>query len=172
MYSSGMDNNGVSTLNTEPIEAEIPDSKPKPFIDRYFQLYCDQKQPFLETLSHSNGIVLVRLNPKFKDFIDCSEVSISFKVTEKLDRRKNTLSGKKKRNAQWLDHTSPLCILKYNDQTHKVNSPVRGKLLQINHKIDDGKNLKDFLLSKEGWLAILLPNKRESGKIFTHLKKS
>ena len=147
MYSSDMDNNGVSTLNTAPIETEIPESTPKPFIDRYFQLYCDEKQPFLQTLSHSNGIVLVRLNPKFKDFSDCSEISISFKVTEKLDRRKNTLSGKKKRNAQWLDHTSPLCILKYNDQTIKVNSPVRGKLLQINHKIDDMRYFKNSTLS-------------------------
>lgn len=59
-----------------------------------------------------------------------------FQVSEKLDRSKNMVSGKRKRGGQWVDQTAPLCIVTCEDgSTHTLFSGIRGKLVEMNDKL-------------------------------------
>ena len=153
-----------------------------PFVNRYFKCFRkehddasdqDKKSDFLEVLHHSNGLCLIRVNQESEFYQSTDTIKFNFQVTESLNRLTNKISGKRKRNAQWLDTNSTLFLL--NEEEIKVQSPIRGKLLGINKNLERlvnrGENLKEFLGKPEGFIATLLPNKKEQAVVMAGLSE-
>jgi len=152
----------------------------RPFTKRYYKWYVENtKNPenqFLQLLHHSNGIFILRINPENPKILKSKSINLNFQVTVNLNRLENKISGKRKRNAQWLDKNSTLCFMKLNFdhkddeeenfETIKLQSPVRGKLLQINEiyektSKDCDQDVRDLLTRDDGFIAIVMPNKNK-----------
>ena len=111
--------------------------------------FLPQKTTFQENhpVRHSNGLYLVRLNPSHEIFEKFEHIELSFQITEKTNRCDNKVSGKRKLNGQWIDQTGTLAILKCINKSKvegesdevrviKMMSPVKGKLFQVNKRLN------------------------------------
>jgi len=183
-----------------PITADIDSYDTRPFTERYFTTYTPSpsegkprnsdepeakktkfettmnlKKEMVQIQKHTNNLFLVRLNPDHGIFKENEIVEASYQVTEKLNRADNKLSGKKKRNAQWIDSESSIIILKTKKSASdtefeeiKIPACVRGKLFGINKCLTEG-NVKQKLMSPSGFLALVMPNKRELEVVMSRL---
>lgn len=109
---------------------------------------------------HSNRICMISLAPSHPLFDkNCIIDNISFKVTEKIDRSDNKISGKGKRGAQALQENSNLCIITCNNgDIWHIKCGINGKLIEVNEALLSDPNLLKKPPHEGGYLAIILPN--------------
>ncbi|XP_011312369.1 protein Simiate [Fopius arisanus] len=142
--------------------------------DRYFTPYykLNIQQPLDDICIriHSNRICMLTLAPSHPLLRNGVKIErISFKVTEKLDRAANKVSGKGKHGAQPLQESSNICII-YCDSGEKwsIKCCMMGKLIEVNETlVKDPQSIKEPP-HKGGYLAIILPNI----KIYEEMKKN
>ncbi|EDV19667.1 expressed hypothetical protein [Trichoplax adhaerens] len=136
------------------------------FVDRYFTpLYqLNVKGKALEDhliLQHSNRICIVAVAPSHAMF-QCRRkiTNVDFQVTSKLNRLDNKVSGKRKRGAQMVNETSPLCHITCDDGSkYTISSCVKGKLIEINELLIENPDLLAEKPCTEGFIAVILPRK-------------
>jgi len=77
-------------------------------------------------------------------------------VTEKLDRSNNRVSGKRKRGAQWLNPSSPLCLIYCSDGSqYTVYCGVRASLVEMNDRLLSNPDLLLRRYKTEGYVFAL-----------------
>jgi len=111
---------------------------------------------------HSNKVCVVTLAPSHPIVADKKTIKIvDFKVTEKLDRRNNRVTGKTKRGAQFLTYESPLCRVTCDDETvFVIRSCFNGRLLEINENLHDNPKLLVDKNESNGYVAIAIPTRK------------
>lgn len=109
---------------------------------------------------HTNRICILSLAPSHSIFQRNSQITkIDFRVSEKLDRTKNKVSGKGKHGAQPLQETSSICSISCADgETHVIKCCIIGKLVEVNESLATNPSLLREPPHKGGYLAIVLPN--------------
>lgn len=118
---------------------------------------------------HSNKICVVGLAPS-SNILKERISQVTFKVSDKLDRATNRVSGKSKHGAQPLQENSNLCVIKTaNDQTHSVKCCMVGKLVEVNEKLVENPELLRNPPHKSGYLAIVLLNLKMMDKMINSL---
>lgn len=133
--------------------------------ERYYeQKYCLEIPNICESVRqkvsfHSNRVCLISLAENHPLMSEDKEiVKVNFKISEKLDRLQNKVSGKSKRGAQKLRKDSILCYIECSDGTKcPVYSCIDGKLLEINDKLIVNPNLLKTKPDQDGYIALLLP---------------
>ncbi|XP_018407490.1 PREDICTED: protein Simiate [Cyphomyrmex costatus] len=132
--------------------------------DRYFTPYYKMDLQSLGNDTciwiHSNRICMLSLAPSHVILQDNKVIKkIDFKVSDKLDRSLNKVSGKSKHGAQPLQINSNICtILCLDGQTYVIKCCVVGKLVEVNEVLLKNPQLLKELPHKGGYLAIILPN--------------
>ncbi|XP_070566846.1 protein Abitram-like isoform X2 [Ptychodera flava] len=110
-------------------------------------------------LQHSNKVLVVTLakgHPIMKDKKVIK--SVSFQVTKNINRLDNKVSGKGKKGGQWVNETSPLCIITCDDNAEfTIYSCVNGKLVEVNENLLSRPQLLTEKPSTDGYIAIILP---------------
>lgn len=149
---------------------EVEFAEPYPTItDRYFTPYyrIDVRMPGDDVCVqvHSNRICMITLAPShviFEKPID----KVTFKVSDKLDRSLNKVSGKGKHGAQPLQVDSNICfVTSSDDKTIPIKCCMHGKLVEINEALLDNPELLRQPLHHGGYIAIVLPNLKFLDKI-------
>lgn len=110
---------------------------------------------------HSNRICLISLAPSHRIIKERKTIkSINFKVSEKLDRASNKVSGKSKHGAQPLQPSSTICSIECDDgdEVYSVKCNMTGKLMEVNHTLVKNPELLFQPPHTGGYLAIALPN--------------
>lgn len=153
------DYNVIEMLEEIPLEQELPS-----VTERYFTPhYCVDVQKPMDDICiqiHSNRICMLTLAPSHPLVQEnCKIDKISFKVTDKVDRSVNKISGKGKHGAQALQQNSNICIVTCADGTiWQIKCCMNGKLIEVN----EGLLIDPSLLKKQphdgGYIAIILPN--------------
>lgn len=125
----------------------------------------------IKILFHSNKLCVVTLSPNHPALSSDSRITdINFQVTEKCNRFKNTVSGKRKRGAQWLNPESPLCLVTTNDGTvHVIRSGIRGNLIEVNDRLRHSPELLTTMPETEGYIAIVMIKINEAKQIMDGL---
>jgi len=126
----------------------------------------------IQILRHSNRVCLITLAPTHPVIAQKLKVSsVSFKVTDKLDRGDNKVSGKRKRGAQWLNSESMLCKINcVNGGVYNIYAGIRGSLIEMNmNLLDDPNIINQSLQLEEGYIAIVMPKLHEADKLMTTL---
>lgn len=138
------------------------------YLKPYYKINAQREKNDICIRIHSNRICMLSLAPSHAILQDGYEIEkISFKVTDKLDRATNKVSGKGKHGAQALQETSNICIITCtNGEIWLIKCCISGKLIQINEAL-----IKDPQLIKQpphlgGYLAIVLP----SIKVYENMK--
>lgn len=131
--------------------------------DRYYKhKYCNKIKDITNIHQrvsfHTNRLCMVSLtsnHPSFKSDIK----RINWKVNKNIDREKNVVSGKGKRNAQKLEQQSLICFIETTDgNTYPVYSCMQGKLIEINRKLNNNPNLLQSNPISLGYICLILPN--------------
>merc|ERR1711976_482948 len=167
-YRKKMSNEFQSNSSYPPITENMQAYDTRCFTDRYFDTFSNPKNPLTLALKHTNGLYLVKLNPEHEIFKKYEQIEVSYQVTDKLNRANNKVSGRRKLNGQWIDQTGTLAILKLKESANsevtelKIISPVRGKLFSVNKGLGMVGDVKASLLKETGFIAIIMPNKRDS----------
>ncbi|XP_017768858.1 PREDICTED: protein Simiate [Nicrophorus vespilloides] len=131
--------------------------------DRYFEhLYCkeiegkeitDQRVSF-----HTNRICMLSLAENHPIMKEKKPIKrINFEIDDKIDRLKNSASGKGKKGAQKLAPDSIICYVETETESYPVYSCIKGKLIEINEKLIENPNLLVEKPVNEGYIALLLP---------------
>ena len=109
---------------------------------------------------HSNRICMVSLAPSHSIFQRKKQVSkVNFRVSEKLDRAQNKVSGKGKHGAQPLQANSNICSITCTDkEMYMIKCCLIGKLVEVNELLVTNPSLLNEPPHKGGYLAIVLPN--------------
>ncbi|CAL7945278.1 unnamed protein product [Xylocopa violacea] len=141
--------------------------------ERYFTAYykLDVQSPADDicVLMHSNRICMLTLAPSHTVFQNKDITKVDFKVSDKLDRILNKVSGKSKHGAQPLQTNSNICIITCSDgKTHTIKCCIIGKLVEVNEALLQNPKLLLEPPHKGGYLAIVLPNI----KLLDKMKKS
>lgn len=153
-------------------EIDLPEdgSWPTP-TERYFTPYyqIDVQSPGddLCILIHSNRICMITLAPSHIIFQENKSIKkVDFKVSEKLDRRQNKVSGKSKHGAQPLQTNSNLCCISCSDgTTYVIKCCMIGKLVEINDGLVDFPDMLKLEPHFGGYIAIVLPNLKHLDKL-------
>ncbi|KAJ8676404.1 hypothetical protein QAD02_012191 [Eretmocerus hayati] len=116
---------------------------------------------------HSNRICMISLAPSHTIFQENKKiVTCSFKVSEKLDRSQNKVSGKAKHGAQPLQNNSNLCRLICDDgSSYMVKCCMIGKLIEVNLRLMENPELLKLEPELGGYIALALPNLKHFEKI-------
>ncbi|XP_012241137.1 protein Abitram [Bombus impatiens] len=142
--------------------------------DRYFTAYykLDVQSPADDIciLMHSNRICMLTLAPSHAILQDDKHIiKVDFKVSNKLDRVQNKVSGKSKHGAQPLQMNSNICIITCsNEKTYVIKCCIIGKLVEVNEALIQNPKLLLEPPHRAGYLAIVLPNI----KLLDKMKKS
>lgn len=141
--------------------------------DRYFTPYykINVQSPGDDIciLIHSNRICMLSLAPSHVILQGDKDIKVNFKVSDKLDRSQNKVSGKGKHGAQPLQTNSNICSISCSDgQTYMIKCCMIGKLVEVNELLLENPRLIKNLPHKGGYLAIILPNL----KFLENLKQS
>lgn len=132
--------------------------------DRYFTAYykLNVQSPADDIciLMHSNRVCMLSLAPSHAALQSDTEiVKVDFKVSNKLDRVLNKVSGKSKHGAQPLQANSNICIITCSDgKTYIIKCCIIGKLVEVNESLLGNPKLLLEPPHKGGYLAIVLPN--------------
>lgn len=134
----------------------------KTFSERYYtSRYClsliGEGEDYC-VLFHSNRISVITLAPSHPILLNKKEVkSISFQVSDNINRLNNKVSGKAKHGAQVLQPSSPLSIAECTDGTkYTIRSPVPGKLVEVNDQLIKNPSLILNHPADKGFIAIVL----------------
>lgn len=132
--------------------------------DRYFTPYyrIDVQKPGNDICIriHSNRICMISLAPSHAILQKGKMVTkVNFRVSDKLDRASNKVSGKSKHGAQPLQSDSNICSITCSDgQTYIIKCCLIGKLVEINKLLLENPKIVKEPPHKGGYLAIALPN--------------
>ncbi|XP_076380589.1 protein Abitram isoform X1 [Megalopta genalis] len=143
--------------------------------DRYFTAYykLNVQSPADDIciLLHSNRICMLTLAPSHTVFQSNKEITnINFKVSQKLDRVMNKVSGKGKHGAQPLQANSNICIITSSSgETYTIKCCIIGKLVEVNEALLNNPKLLLEPPHKGGYLAIVLPNINQLDQMKTSL---
>jgi len=109
---------------------------------------------------HSNRICMLSLAPSHVALTGNKEIQkVDFKISNKLDRSLNKVSGKGKHGAQPLQANSNICTISCTDgHTYVIKCCMIGKLIEVNEMLLENPQLLRQLPHKGGYLAIILPN--------------
>ncbi|XP_015118807.1 protein Abitram [Diachasma alloeum] len=163
------DNDISDMLDQVPLNVQLAS-----VTERYFTPYYKvDVQKCLDDICiriHSNRICMLTLAPSHPVLQKDRKIeSISFKVTDKLDRAANKVSGKGKHGAQPLQESSNICIISCdNGEKWNIKCCIMGKLIEVNETLVENPQLIKQPPHKGGYLAIVLPNI----KIYEEMKKS
>ncbi|XP_029174841.1 protein Abitram [Nylanderia fulva] len=119
---------------------------------------------------HSNRICMLSLAPSHVILQNDKDITkVNFKVSDKLDRSQNKVSGKGKHGAQPLQTNSNICSISCSDgQTYMIKCCMIGKLVEVNELLMENPRLLKNPPHKGGYLAIILQNL----KFLDNLKQS
>jgi hypothetical protein len=83
---------------------------------------------------------------------------VDFRINERTDRRLNQVTGKGKKGAQLLEENARLCTL-VDDSCEKtvVRAGIRGKLMEVNERLEAEPNMVTSHPEAEGYIAIAMP---------------
>lgn len=143
-------------------------------IDRYFTPYYKMDvQSVGDNMCiwiHSNRICMLSLAPSHVILQGNKDIEkVNFRVSDKLDRSLNKVSGKSKHGAQPLQTNSNICTILCSDgQSYVIKCCMIGKLVEVNEALSENPQLLKQLPHKGGYLAIILPNI----KLLENLKQS
>lgn len=132
--------------------------------DRYFTPYykTDVQSPRDDMCIwiHSNRICMLSLAPSHVILRDNKDIKkVDFRVSDKLDRSLNKVSGKGKHGAQPLQANSNVCTIScLDEQTYVIKCCMIGKLVEVNEALSEEPQLLKGPPHKGGYLAIILPN--------------
>ncbi|KAL0111255.1 hypothetical protein PUN28_012862 [Cardiocondyla obscurior] len=109
---------------------------------------------------HSNRICMLSLAPSHVILKENKNIQkVDFKVSDKLDRSLNKVSGKGKHGAQPLQTNSNVCTISYSDgKTYIIKCCMIGKLVEVNEALSENPQLLKEVPHKGRYLAIILPN--------------
>ncbi|XP_012530322.1 protein Abitram isoform X2 [Monomorium pharaonis] len=109
---------------------------------------------------HSNRICMLSLAPSHIILQANKSINkVDFKISDKLDRSLNKVSGKGKHGAQPLQTNSNICTISCTDgQAYVIKCCMIGKLVEVNEALLEDPQLLKELPHKGGYLAIILPN--------------
>ncbi|XP_076179099.1 protein Abitram [Ptiloglossa arizonensis] len=139
--------------------------------DRYFTTYyklnVQSTTDDIRILMHSNRICMLTLAPSHTVLqSDMQIMKVDFKVSDKLDRVLNKVSGKSKHGAQPLQANSNICIITCsNKKTYTIKCCIIGKLVEVNEALLQNPKLLMEPPHKGGYLAIILPNIKHLDKM-------
>ncbi|KAH0945481.1 hypothetical protein HN011_012032 [Eciton burchellii] len=119
---------------------------------------------------HSNRICMLSLAPSHIILQNDKEIKkVDFRISDKVDRSLNKVSGKGKHGAQPLQANSNICTIScFDGQAYVIKCCVIGKLVEINEMLLENPQLVREPPHKGGYLAIILPNI----KLLENLKQS
>ncbi|KOC66329.1 Protein FAM206A [Habropoda laboriosa] len=130
------------------------------YFTAYYKLNVQCPADDICILMHSNRICMLTLAPShvaLRNDVQITEVD--FKVSNKLDRVLNKVSGKSKHGAQPLQTNSNICIITCsNGKTYTIKCCIIGKLVEVNEALLQNPKLLLEPPHKGGYLAIVLPN--------------
>jgi glycine cleavage system H lipoate-binding protein len=149
------------------IESTINLEDHKNYIDRYFTqkfyinvgIDCND----FSVLIHSNKLCVITLAPSHPIVKKEMKIrNIDFQVSKNVNRLDNKTTGKRKRNAQLLTKSAPICFIECEDNVHyTVSSPIPGKLIEINEKLSENPELLHFNYNEsyflKSYIAIIIP---------------
>ncbi|XP_047354598.1 protein Abitram [Vespa velutina] len=139
--------------------------------ERYFSTYykVDVQRPGDDMCIrvHSNRICLISLAPSHNIFQNGNKIlKVDYKVSDKLDRMLNKVSGKSKHGAQPLQINSNICAISCSDgQIYTIKCCIIGKLIEVNEILLHYPELLKEPPHKGGYLALVLPNLKLLDKI-------
>lgn len=109
---------------------------------------------------HSNRICMFSLAPSHAIFQGDRDITkVDFKISDRLDRALNKVSGKSKHGAQPLQVNSNICTILCSDgQRYLIKCCMIGKLVEVNEMLSEKPQLLRELPHKGGYMAIILPN--------------
>lgn len=187
--SKNCDSDGEDDVNLDPIpptpgftypleqdasdmleELQFNDGFPS-VTDRYFTPYyeLDVLKPGDDICLriHSNRICMISLAPSHVIFQKNKTIqSCNYKVSEKLDRTANKVSGKAKHGAQPLQSNSNLCCLTCTDgSSYMIKCCMIGKLIEVNTRLIEDPELLKQEPHFGGYIAIVLPNLKHLDKL-------
>ncbi|XP_076227754.1 protein Abitram [Nomia melanderi] len=130
------------------------------YFTAYYKLNVQSPNDDICILMHSNRICMLTLAPSHTVLQGNKEITkVNFKVSEKLDRVLNKVSGKSKHGAQPLQANSNICIISSsNGKTYTIKCCIIGKLVEVNETLLQNPKLLLEPPHKGGYLAIILPN--------------
>lgn len=106
---------------------------------------------------HANGLCVVGLASTHVALGDEPQIkSVDFNVG-KSSRSDMKVSGKRKKNAHFLEANSALCKVISNDTFYIVRCCVKGSLLEVNERLIKEPELLNTSGSSEGYVAIMMP---------------
>lgn len=132
--------------------------------DRYFTPYykinVQSPRDDICIRIHSNRICMLSLAPSHVILTSNKEIKkVDFKISDKLDRSLNKVSGKGKHGAQPLQTNSNICTISCTDgQVYVIKCCMIGKLIEVNEMLLENPQLLRQPPHKGGYLAIILPN--------------
>ncbi|XP_014477492.1 PREDICTED: protein Simiate [Dinoponera quadriceps] len=121
---------------------------------------------------HSNRMCMFSLAPSHVIFTqgDRDITKVDFKISDKLDRALNKVSGKSKHGGQALQANSNICTVFCSDgQKYLIKCCMIGKLVEVNEILSEKPQLLRELPHKGGYLAIILPNIKHLENLRTSL---
>lgn len=139
--------------------------------DRYFTAYyklnVQNSADDICILMHSNRICMLTLAPSHVVLQSDTQITkVDFKVSDKLDRVLNKVSGKSKHGAQPLQANSNICIITCsNGKTYTIKCCIIGKLIEANEALLQNPKLLLEPPHRGGYLAIVLPNIKHLDKM-------
>lgn len=139
----------------------------KRYFTAYYKINVQCPDDDVCILMHSNRICMLTLAPSHVVFRDNTVITkVDFKVSEKLDRLQNKVSGKSKHGAQPLQTNSNICIITCsNGKMYTIKCCIIGKLVEANEALLQNPKLLLEPPHKGGYLAIVLPNIKLLDKI-------
>merc|ERR1712080_175093 len=150
-FLSGLSLNIIMSPSTYPSE-----------IERYYKRFFDRREdkPLedLCVLAHSNKVFIITLTPDHKALQSGPIQSLDY-VVETGGKKVGDVHGKRKLDAIKLKTGTPLCKITSADGTvYTINSPVRGKLCELNDNVIKDLTLLTRMPETNGYLAIVLHN--------------
>ncbi|XP_015180834.1 PREDICTED: protein Simiate [Polistes dominula] len=132
--------------------------------ERYFSTYykVDVQKPGDDMCIriHSNRICLISLAPSHNIFKNDKKIlKVDYKVSDKLDRMLNKVSGKSKHGAQPMQVDSNICTILCSDkEKYTIKCCINGKLMEVNDVLLQCPETLKEPPHKGGYLALVMPN--------------
>lgn len=130
------------------------------YLTPYYQLDVVNPGDDICIRVHTNRICMISLAPSHSIFVKNKTIeSINYKVSDKLDRLQNKVSGKAKHGAHPLQSNSNLCFIKCTDESvYPIKCCMIGKLIEVNEALTENFDLLKKEPHQGGYIAIVMPN--------------
>lgn len=126
----------------------------------YYKINVQKALDDICILLHSNRTCMLALAPSHSILQAKRRITkIDFRVSDKLDRSMNKVSGKSKHGAQPLQANSNICVISCSGgDSYTIKCCIIGKLIEVNENLLHDPELLLQPPHKGGYLAIILPN--------------